>query len=282
MFEAIIKRLNGSAYEPASISEALAQLDRDKKTVTGELDALNQRRRQALLEDATDAVLDKIERQIDRATIQLEKLTLAEQPLRDQLEAARARATQEQKERDRNEFAAAFEPLAKDAFDLSRRAGALAARVESLHLDPSMRQSALPLLAFLAGWIEERRPAIESALGRETANSEPTALAPVRSNQARSGQLPHERERKRLPTTDNCHKAATNALIGPSPTFAARETDDASALEPGQARVKVTRSGFSPADDRPQAHRGQLLRMPAGAARRAADAGAVEIVEERP
>src|SRR5579871_987042 len=92
MFHKLMTRLNGHSVEPAAVAEALTQLNRDREAVRAEIDGLNQRRRTALLDDASDAELDKIERLIDRATVRLEKLSLSEQPLRDQLALAQETA----------------------------------------------------------------------------------------------------------------------------------------------------------------------------------------------
>lgn len=62
-------------------------------------------------------------------------------------------------------------------------------------------------------------------------------------------------------------------------TKARRTPDDLSPLKPGEARVKVVRYGYAPADDRPAAAYGQIVRMPAATALRAQDNGAVEIIE---
>jgi hypothetical protein len=109
----------------------------------------------------------------------------------------------------------------------------------------------------------------------------PTPAAPVRPAGARkSRQLPHERER--LPTTSDVHRPATTALVGPSPTFAARAPDDTAPLEPGQVRARVARSGYSPSDTAPQCARGQIIRIAKATAERAAAAGVLEIIEGDP
>ena len=61
---------------------------------------------------------------------------------------------------------------------------------------------------------------------------------------------------------------------------AQRALDDVTPLGPSEARVKVLRSGFSPADDRPQCCHGQLIRMALDTAQRAAGTGAVENTEK--
>jgi hypothetical protein len=74
-------------------------------------------------------------------------------------------------------------------------------------------------------------------------------------------------------------RQVTLALTGEPSRQARRTPDDLSPLEPGQARVRVLRSGFSPSEDREQCAFGQIVRMPLGAAKRAADGAAIEILE---
>jgi hypothetical protein len=87
--------------------------------------------------------------------------------------------------------------------------------------------------------------------------------------------LPHEKR----PHTD-ASRAVSLALSDQAHPKKPRTPDDLSPLENEQVRVRVSRSGYSPADDLPQCQYGQIIKMPRGAAQRAADAGAVEIIEE--
>ena len=62
-----------------------------------------------------------------------------------------------------------------------------------------------------------------------------------------------------------------------------RSPDDVAALEPGQVRARVLRSGYSCADDQPACDVGQIIRLPSETARNAALNGAIEVVaEEQP
>ena len=90
MIKSILKKLNGHAAEAPSLAVALTELEQARAGTLAEIKALNQQRQQALLDDESDAVLDKIERLLDRANIRLEKINLAEGPLRDQLVVANA------------------------------------------------------------------------------------------------------------------------------------------------------------------------------------------------
>jgi hypothetical protein len=90
MINRILQKMNGTSADPAALAAALADLDQQRAATRDKIDELGKRRHQALLDDADDATLDKIERQIDRETIRLEKINLAEAPLRERLGAARA------------------------------------------------------------------------------------------------------------------------------------------------------------------------------------------------
>jgi hypothetical protein len=90
MLNAILKKLNGASGDPAALQAALAGLISERNKTRDEIDALVKKRHQALLDDESDDVLDRIERQIDRATVKLEKINVSEPPLRQRIVAARA------------------------------------------------------------------------------------------------------------------------------------------------------------------------------------------------
>jgi hypothetical protein len=101
-----------------------------------------------------------------------------------------------------------------------------------------------------------------------------TTAAPARPTARQF--LPHERK----PATDSA-RGVSLALDDRAPApKQPRTPDDMSPLEPGEVRVRALRSGFSPREDLPQAAYRQIVRMSLGAAERAANAGAVEILEE--
>jgi hypothetical protein len=83
-----------------------------------------------------------------------------------------------------------------------------------------------------------------------------------------------KREAVRLPGKVSRDPVPIEALT------AKRVADDLAPLEAGQVRAKVLRSGYSPADDRPAATRGQVIRMPREVAALAAGSGAVQIIED--
>jgi hypothetical protein len=277
MLKTILTKLNGHGTEADSLDAALQQLGRDREAVRAELDTLNQKRRQALLDDANDETLDQLERAIDRAAIRLEKVNIAEQPLRAKRDAALAEAARQARARDRKAFAAEFEPLCEEALTLSARAAALVGKAAGMQLDPTVRQGALPLLGFLANWIAERQPdinAARAALARDGAVKKPGARKPAAPPPSRPAQSkPPETLQRQV------RLYADYGGPPPGPLTAPRTPDDSAPLQAGEARVKVLSAGFSPSDDRPQAAYGQVLRMPAGAAHKAADRGAVEILE---
>jgi hypothetical protein len=99
------------------------------------------------------------------------------------------------------------------------------------------------------------------------------AAVPAAQSAARQ-YLPHERKR-----AIDTPRTVSLALDDRPTQKQSRPADDMSPLAPGMARVRVMRPGFSPADDRPQCHFGQIVVMPLGAARRAAEKAAVEILE---
>jgi hypothetical protein len=120
------------------------------------------------------------------------------------------------------------------------------------------------------GIAAERAARDPRASGRPAAA--PTKPLPSSVPLGNGPRLSHQRAR----ITDSA-RTVTLADAAPGIHRAERTPDDLAPLEPGQARVRVLRAGFSPADDKPQSHYGQLLRMPIQAALRAE--GAIEIIE---
>lgn len=276
MLNNIISKLNGQSGDMVALTELLAQLGRDREAVRAEIEELNQRRRQALLDDAPDAELDKIERELDRTTIRLEKLTISEAPLRERIAAAQAAVRKKAVARHFESIAAAYENL-RDAL-LKADAAQIASMKAREAAIAEVGEHALadfPIFAF-AGFLG--RGAAESWVAEND-----RILAAARAS--RSGQPPRpaasanktpalaSRPRQRLP-----HGPAIDAT--PSVLTAGRTPDDITPLAPGECRVEVMRNGYSPMDDRPQCHRGQKVKMPAAVARRAESDGLVKIIEE--
>lgn len=284
MLNKILKSLNGHSAEPATVAEALAQLGRDRDAVRAEIDNLNQRRRQALLDDATDAELDKIERQIDRATVRLEKLVLSEQPLRDQLTTARAAALNEATARHFRaiEFAYAILRDAVLAAEDAQRA-MMAARDAAVAEIGEAAVGRMPAFAFggLLGmgaaeaWVEGNDRILAASRASGAAGTKPAPAPRVRVSAARFVAPPPPSTQRRVSLDD------AGPLNGapPSTLIARRSADDAAPLAVGEARVRALQNGWSPNNDRPQCYAGQLIRMPADLATAAAERGLVEIVE---
>ena len=94
-----LKRLNGRHADPGALAEALEQPLRDKETAKGAKAAFEQRRAQALQDEAYDSA-DKLDRDVDRADKQVKSLELQEPKLREQLALAQSEAHRKAFERD--------------------------------------------------------------------------------------------------------------------------------------------------------------------------------------
>jgi hypothetical protein len=284
MLNKLLERLNGHAADAAALAEALEQLGRERIAARTSLKELQERRRQALLDDASDAALDRLEREIDRGQSRIEKLDMAEAPLREQLSAAQAAAAK----RAEDEAGSKYLDLAE------RSAAALEAAdvafvEQRLYWDKNQHllRRLEPLGAALilgeghgVAWaIQTRKHIAEARAARARRDNpqpapRPPAIALPQTAHADRPRLPHERAR----LTDG-RNIVTTADGAPGMHSAPREADDLAPLEPGQARVRVQRHGYSPSDDRPHCSYGQIVRMPLGPAERAADRGAVVIIE---
>jgi len=88
MLNRLLSKMNGSSGDPAALEAMLAQLGSDRADARKAVEELQVRRHQALLDDAADGELDKIERQIERARVKLEKFDLADPALRERLGSA--------------------------------------------------------------------------------------------------------------------------------------------------------------------------------------------------
>jgi hypothetical protein len=147
MINRILQKMNGSSADPAALAAALADLDQQRAATRDKIDELGKRRHQALLDDASDDVLDKIERQIDRETIRLEKINLAEAPLRERLGAARAEQRRVQLAEFRGEIGRVGRALVDAARDLVVAAdeyAALGDRMRSAGFEAEMGSHFIP------------------------------------------------------------------------------------------------------------------------------------------
>jgi hypothetical protein len=273
MFNKLMQRLNGHSVEPPSLAEALAQLGRDRVTVRAEIAELNARRTQALLDDATDAELDRIERQIDRANVKLEKLNLAEAPLRQQLEAAKAKVRAAAEPGLIAEFRAAFNDYVAQLqalgeahrrhTEIRERARAALGDQRAQILLPAFVYAGLLTHEHIKDWIDRNSAALAAAAGA----APPAAASPVRRApppELPAGSLQHA---VRLGIAD--HQPAPK--VPP-------QADDTEPLAPGYVRVVTIRGGFE--DQAGIQHRaGHRFQLPAATAENAARAGAVEILD---
>lgn len=274
MFEAIRKKLNGKALQSQPVGDALAELLQSRDTARGELAKLKERRRHALLEDAEDKAVEKLDRDIERLELRLEKIDLAEGPLREQLAAATAaeRARRWQDFRDRyQEVAQHFIADARKVItahaelrrikDTARRDG-FEHDVTQLAPPPSMGGSALcaPDLVdiferAIAG-VHFTRPV---AVSRVSAPR--PAPAPPRSHAV---------------MIDTISRRQIGGDEGPE--HAPPLPDDEGPLEPGEMRARVLRGGYQAPDGQSQV--GRRIRLSREIAIRAAAAGAIEIIDD--
>jgi hypothetical protein len=88
MIKTLFSRLNGHGNDPASLSAMMNQLAADRVQAVEVHAARLAERHRLLLDDATDTEIDKIEREIDRAAVRIEKLDAAEPVLREKLRQA--------------------------------------------------------------------------------------------------------------------------------------------------------------------------------------------------
>jgi hypothetical protein len=75
------------------------------------------------------------------------------------------------------------------------------------------------------------------------------------------------------------HKVELYGGVSTPPVLTPRVADDREPLKHNQVRARVLRTGYSPADDRPHCHQGQVIRLPKKTAEAAAAGGALEIIE---
>jgi len=288
--------LNGHGDEVASIEAALVKLGRDREAARREIEDLKQRRHQALLDDATDAVIDRIERDIDHAATRIEKLDVAEAPLRARLAAAKATAHRAAITRHFEIIAARFGRVreailaaeAEMALLMQERVAAGAEVGEHVvnREIPVFAFAGFLGLGFVPPWVSKCDAALAAArAAREGSLAGAPAVPKLNTpeNVAQAAQrlahgvrprLPHERQQ----ITDSQRGETLSPDAGHArPTPRSRPPDDLTALQPGEVRVKVLRAGFSPRNDLAQCAFGQIIKMPRSAAERVE--GIVQILE---
>jgi hypothetical protein len=288
MFNKLVTKMNGAGVDPVALEAELAKVAADRADTLAAIERANGRRHQALMDDETDAEIDKIERQIDRATTRLEKLGLAEAGLREQLAMAKAALHRKAIERCRAQRLALylkFRPVLEAVAALQREiiAQDMAACAEigehtARRELPMLIFRALLMPEFVATWIHEMDRAFPARSSR-AAVAAPAALAPKPALATTKDESAPTLKRPpaRKPATDSQHGIRLNEWPPPAPPRE-RGSDDTSPLAPGEARVKILRAGYSPSDDAPQCDRGQVIKISIAAAERALNAGAVEIL----
>ena len=273
MLHALLKRLNGHALDPGELDAALAQLGRDREAASATRAELEERRKRALLDDESGATIRKLDAEIELVNIALEKLGVAEQPLRERLAAAQAAARRRRWKEIRSaglEAAAAFSAAARAAaaahekyIQVRETATREGFTQEASTLPPTPNINGAALLA--ADLLDLFDRACSTPASENVQPIKVAAKAPRRAPAPADAMSPH----------------GVRLAPGAPIAKAERAADDLGELGAGEARVRVIRAGFSPSDHLPAAARGQLVRMPGAAARVAAAAGAVELIEER-
>jgi hypothetical protein len=271
------QKLNGNAADSPTLEAQLAEIQIAIDALPGRQAELAERRLVALRRD-DDAEARGIEAQQadlarDRDRLDDSKRNIGEQ-LRDATAAARQRRLLSHREA---WSVAAAEFLASARVTAAKHAAVVAVRELAcrqgfeneatlmMPATPNINGNALcapPLLDLYA----------LAVAGQSSATRIPTPPPLPTSASRKRALLPHQRAR----ITDSA-RTVTLDDAAPGIHRAERTPDDQAPLEPGQARVRVLRAGYSPANDRPQAHYGQLLRMSLQVALRAE--GVVEIVE---
>lgn len=272
MFNKVMAKLNGSGAEPAALQAALADNDRLKVATRERLDELGRRRHQALLDDADDATIDAIERDIDRASVQLEKLNAAEAPLRERLAAAKGEALAAAVARHFDAISDRYKKLRTKVLEAdAAQRELMRARDEAVgEVGEGAVLRAIPIFAF-GGFLGH-------GLAEIWAQESDRVLASARTS--REG-----RRAKRQPAPVVVKSAPPPTSTAPQPArlvlTAPRPPDDWGPLEPGQVRCRITRSGYEiiPGVPSPVGH---VARQERATARRAQENGALEIIEESP
>jgi hypothetical protein len=293
MIATIVKKLNGHAADAASLAEALAQNGRDIPEAEGALRDLQVRRHQALLDDATDAVLNKLDREVSRAEVKIEKLRAAADPLRERLATARAVEHERAVDRHIEILATEYLALRTAVFEAERaQQRMMAARSAAISEVGERGVALMPNLCFagilgMYGSVEAWAFANDPVVARAKASREnrpitvaATAVAPaiVPKQQA----IANARTRaKSLADAERIPVGAAES-VGPMEMVVPRAPDFTGELQPGQALVRVVRNGYCPDESAAPASVGQLIAMDAAIAAIAQNNGAVRIQRAGP
>lgn len=297
MFNSIIKSLNGHGSEAESLDAALVQLSRDLDETNANIAVLKERKRAALLDDASDTDLDKIERLIERAETRLEKLNMSEAPLRERLAGAHSAARKRRWDTlhaDHHSAASKFLALARATaeehsaiiaiVDTAQREGFAGLVASTMPRTPNIEGS--PLLAPDLLDIFERAISPAPPRAEKTKAKAGAPASPVWWDHKHPDYNHPAAQQMRVATQPPAgvgmqHRVELSGGVPTPHLTAPRAPDDQEPLTFNQVRARVLRTGYSPADDRPQCHNGQIIRLPRKTAEAAAAGGALEIIEAR-
>jgi len=285
-------KLNGSAADPPTLAAQLAEIQSAIDALPGRQAELAERRLVALRRD-DDTEAREIEAQQADLARDRDRLADSKRNIGEQLRDATAAARQRRLLSHRDAWSvAAAEFLASARVTVAKHAAVVAvseqARREGFEVEatrvmpptPNVGGHALcapPLLDMYALAVAgkssatrdprtSRRPAASPS---KVAKPLPSGVPPVSRPR-----LPHERQQ----ATNSQRGATLSPDAGHArPTPRPRPPDDLTALQPGEARVKVLRAGFSPRNDLAQCAFGQIIKMPRSAAERVE--GVVQILE---
>jgi hypothetical protein len=301
MLTSILKTLNGHATEAESLDAALVQLGIDRDETRAKIDALQKQRHQALLDDASDTDLDKLERQLDRATTRLEKLNMSEAPLRERLADAQTAA----RKRRWNSLHQAHHDAAVEFLSLARataaKHSAVIAIVDQAQRDgfsglvastfartPNIEGS--PLLAVDLLDIFER--SLSPPSPRRAAKAKPAKASPALWDRNDAGfDHPQSAQLRTLmqppagSTLQGAVGAETSFTVSPLKSVGKIHADklpnDDAPLGPSEVYARVIRSGYCGLDGG-QSHVGRKVRVLKSHAEIAAKNGAIEILPNEP
>ncbi len=266
MLNAILNKLNGHAIAPDALEEALTQLGKDREATRTDIDSINQRRRQALLDDASDSEIDKLDRLVDRATIRLEKLNISEQPLRERLTAAQGEARKKTLARERAAFRAEFDPFCDELRSAVARAPQLLAI--GSRADSGAVNEAVSVVAFVTAWVNERNlEALQSSLDPQpiVAKAAPAA-APARLPKPKAS-MQHAVSLADAWKAPRRHGKPLPDHVGPPPE--------------GHVLAVVINAGF-PDGDGNLSRAGRRIALPRATAEAGARNGSLELVKDSP
>jgi hypothetical protein len=301
LFNALIKGLNGHGTEAESLDAALLQLGRDRAETVNKIDALQKQRHQALLDDASDADLDKLERLLDRATVRLEKLNISEAPLRERLADAQTAARKRRwNSLHEGHHAAAVEFLSSARataerhstliaiVDTAQREGFTGLVASTMPRTPNIEGS--PLLATDLLDIFERSLLPPSP--RRAAKAKPAKASPALWDRNDAGfDHPQSAQLRTLmqppagSTLQGAVGAETSFTVSPLKSVGKIHADklpnDDAPLGPSEVYARVIRSGYCGIDGG-QSHAGRKVRVLKSHAEIAAKNGAIEILPNEP